>query len=138
MGWKQDRWKKPFVEAWRRAHACTRPLGVRPSWSSGSISKAWCWRWASASGIRRFPGHVWRESCPFWPAAAGVEIGTTYDVQGRPGTLDVYLKNHVKRATAGWVAALLEAARVVEIDRSRPAKVRLLSMPTAWAASSTR
>jgi len=38
-----------------------------------------------------------------------------------PGTLDGYLEGHVNRVTAGWFAALLEKAGVVEIDRARPA-----------------
>jgi len=40
------------------------------------------------------------------------------------GTLDGYLKEHVNRLTAGWVAALLEKAGVVEIENTRPAYVR--------------
>jgi hypothetical protein len=56
-----------------------------------------------------------------------VEIGTLYDTSARPGTLDSYLKGCMKRATAGWVAALFEAAGLVQIDRSRPARVRLLA-----------
>jgi len=39
------------------------------------------------------------------------------------GTLDGYLKTHVNRLTAGWVAVLLEKAGVVEIDRTPPASV---------------
>jgi hypothetical protein len=42
-----------------------------------------------------------------------------------PGTLDGYLKAHVNRLTAGWVAALLEKSGVVVIDRNRRAYVRL-------------
>jgi hypothetical protein len=30
-----------------------------------------------------------------------------------------------QRASAGWVAAVLEVAAIVEIDRGRPARVRL-------------
>ncbi len=41
-----------------------------------------------------------------------------------PGTLDGYLKQYVNRLTAGWVAALLEKAGVLEIERTRPAYVR--------------
>lgn len=40
------------------------------------------------------------------------------------GTLDGYLKGHVNRLTAGWVAALLEKAGIVTIDGSRPARVQ--------------
>jgi len=39
------------------------------------------------------------------------------------GTLDGYLKRHVNRLTAGWIAALLEKAGVVTIDRTSPAHV---------------
>jgi hypothetical protein len=41
-----------------------------------------------------------------------------------PGTVDGYLKKHVNRDTAGWIAALLERAGVAVIERSRPAYVR--------------
>lgn len=54
-----------------------------------------------------------------------VIIGSAYDTGARAGTLDAYLKQHVNRATAGWIAALLEQAGVVDIDRSRPARVQL-------------
>lgn len=53
-----------------------------------------------------------------------VAIGSTYDV-GTPGTLDAHLKQYLKRATAGWVAVVLETAGVLDIDRGRPARVRL-------------
>jgi len=56
-----------------------------------------------------------------------VEIGMQYDTSGRSGTLDGYLKDFINRATAGWVAAVFEAAGLVQIDRRSPAKVRLLS-----------
>lgn len=41
-----------------------------------------------------------------------------------PGTLDGYLKQQVNRVTAGWVAALMERAGLVNIERTRPAFVR--------------
>src|SRR5437870_3968191 len=62
---------------------------------------------------------------PFLAGKGWVEIGSRYEVEGKVGTLDGYLKRCVKRATAGWVAALLETAGLVEASRSRPAKVRL-------------
>jgi hypothetical protein len=52
-------------------------------------------------------------------------IGSVYDTSAVSGTLDAYLKRFINRATAGWVAALLERAGVVQIDRSRPSRVRL-------------
>ncbi len=52
--------------------------------------------------------------------------GTGYSSDVDPNSLDGYLKHFVSRATAGWVAALLEKAGVLEIDRSeRPASVKL-------------
>ena len=54
-----------------------------------------------------------------------VPLGSTYDVDGTPGTLDAHLRGYLKRATAGWVAVVMERAGVVDIDRSRPAQVRL-------------
>jgi hypothetical protein len=55
-----------------------------------------------------------------------VDIGGQYTVAGNPGTLDAYLKPCAwGRATAGWVAAVLEVAALVDIIRTRPARVRL-------------
>ena len=55
-----------------------------------------------------------------------IDIGGRYTVAGNPGTLDAYLKPCAwGRATAGWVAAVLEVAGVVDIIRTRPARARL-------------
>jgi hypothetical protein len=54
-----------------------------------------------------------------------VQIGSVYSTASTDGTLDAYLKGFLKRATAGWVAVVLERAGVLSIDRSRPAKVQL-------------
>jgi hypothetical protein len=54
-----------------------------------------------------------------------VPIGTTYSIDAVEGTLDAHLKTFTARATAAWVAVVLEQAGVVEIDRARPARVRL-------------
>ena len=42
------------------------------------------------------------------------------------GTLDGYLKSHIKRQVADYVAVVLERARLVEVNRDRPATLRLL------------
>ena len=55
-----------------------------------------------------------------------VRIGSAYTTKSIAGTLDAHLKTYLKRATAGWVAIVLENAGVIEIDRSPPAAVRLL------------
>jgi hypothetical protein len=53
-------------------------------------------------------------------------VGACRDVNGKPGTLDAYLKHWIKVQVANYVAVVLERARVVELDRGRPARVRLL------------
>lgn len=76
-------------------------------------------------------------STPFtWAALEGafdflngrgwVTIGGVYDVSSVSGTFDEYLKRHINRATAPWVAALFEAAGLVQISRDRPARVKAL------------
>jgi hypothetical protein len=56
-----------------------------------------------------------------------VLVGGAYSTQRQPGSLDEYLKTFLKRATAGWVAVLLERAGVLMIDRSQPIRVTLSS-----------
>jgi len=56
-----------------------------------------------------------------------VAIGSLYSTDSQPGSLDEYLKSFLRRATAGWVAVVLERAGVLVIDRSRPARIKLSS-----------
>jgi hypothetical protein len=58
-------------------------------------------------------------------AGPGVRIGSVYSTDSVAGTLDAHLKQYLARATAGWVAVVLERAGVVEMDRTAPAKVKL-------------
>jgi hypothetical protein len=44
---------------------------------------------------------------------------------GVPGSLDAHLKKFLKRATASWVAVMLEVAEAVTVDRVRPACIKL-------------
>jgi hypothetical protein len=70
----------------------------------------------------------WRalEEMPGYLRGRGwVVIGSVYSTDSQLGSLDAYLKRFLKRATAGWVAVVLEKASVLEIDRSRPARVKL-------------
>lgn len=65
---------------------------------------------------------------PFMASHGGsVRIGSLFDTRAIPGTLDEHLKKWVNRATAGWVAAVFEASGLCEIDRRRPARVRLVN-----------
>jgi hypothetical protein len=54
-----------------------------------------------------------------------VLIGSVYSMDTQQGSLDEHLKRFLKRATAGWVAVVLERAAVITVDRSRPAHVKL-------------
>ena len=72
--------------------------------------------WVALEGVPGFLGAgTWRV------------IGSVYDQAADPTTFDGYMKGFVNRATAGWVACLLEAAGVVDIDRRPPARVRMRS-----------
>lgn len=54
-----------------------------------------------------------------------IPIGGTYSTESTAGTLDAHLKRFLQRATAGWVAVVLEQAGVILLDRDRPASVKL-------------
>ena len=54
-----------------------------------------------------------------------VLIGSVYSSDSEAGSLDEYMKRFQRRATAGWVAVVLEKAQVLAIDRSRPARLKL-------------
>jgi hypothetical protein len=74
----------------------------------------------------RFTWECLEEVVPFLQRHSGeVDIGGRRDVAPNPGTLDEHLKGCIGRDTAGWVAAVLEEAGVVEVIRGRPARVRL-------------
>jgi hypothetical protein len=47
-------------------------------------------------------------------------IAGSYSISSKPGSLDKHLKRSVNRATAAWIAGVLETAGVVTIDRGRP------------------
>ena len=52
-------------------------------------------------------------------------VGANRDVDGNPDSLDWYLKQHVPRQTANYVAVLLARVGVLDLDIARPARVRL-------------
>ena len=51
-------------------------------------------------------------------------VGANRDVNGDYG-LDGYLKGWIERRTANYVAVVLERAGILELNRERPAPVRL-------------
>lgn len=91
------------------------PLGEQSLVLLLGTKRAWTpIRWSCLEGVPEFlRGRGW------------VPIGSVFASEGPAGTLDGYLKTCLKRATAGWVAVVLERAGVVDIDRERPARVRL-------------
>lgn len=62
---------------------------------------------------------------PFLRGRGWVRIGGVFSIDGDPESLDGYMKQYTKRATANWVASLLAEAGVVDVDPDPPAKVRL-------------
>jgi len=54
-----------------------------------------------------------------------VLIGSLYSTDSTPGSLDAHLKTFLKRATADWIAVVLEKAGVITVDRTRPARIEL-------------
>ena len=72
----------------------------------------------------------WRllESIPtFLAGKEWTQIASQFDVEGVPGGLDQFCRSEITRAVGGYVAGLLEHAGLVDVDLSRPARVRLKS-----------
>jgi hypothetical protein len=59
------------------------------------------------------------------PLAGAQPIGSIYSSDSPHGRLDEHLKKYRRRASAGWVAVILEKAAVIQIDRSRRARIKL-------------
>ena len=72
------------------------------------------------------PWHALEAVPEFLRGRSWVPIGSTYSTQAIEGTLDGHLKGYIARSTGGWVAVVLEMAGVIQINRSRPARVKLL------------
>ena len=73
------------------------------------------------------PWRALEEVPDFLRGRGRVPIGSVYSTDSLPGSLDEHLKAFLTRATAGWVAVVLEKAGVITIDRSRPATFQLCS-----------
>jgi hypothetical protein len=73
------------------------------------------------------PWHAMEGVPDFLRGRGWVAIGSLYSTDSQPGSMDEYMKFYLKRATAGWVAVVLERAGVLVINRSRPARVKLRS-----------
>ena len=75
--------------------------------------------------VTPMPWRALEETPDFLRGRGWVFIGSVYSTEGTPGTLDAHLKRYLNRATAGWVAVVLERAGVLAIDRGRPSRVKL-------------
>lgn len=73
------------------------------------------------------PWRALEEVPDFLRGRGWVLIGSVYSMDSRQGSLDEHLKRFLKRATAGWIAVVLERAAVITIDRSHPARIKLCS-----------
>jgi hypothetical protein len=65
------------------------------------------------------PWRALEEVPDFLRGRGWVLIGSIYSTESPQGSLDEHLKRFLKRATAGWVAVVLETAAVITVDRSR-------------------
>lgn len=120
------------IERAIRAH-CQAGLRLRTPTGRGEFTLAEI----NADGIILLLGEKEARTALTWGCLEGVgdllkdrtwvRLGGSYTTDADPTTLDGYLKGCTKRATAGWVAALLEHALAVELDRRPPARVRLRS-----------
>jgi hypothetical protein len=72
-----------------------------------------------------FPWNVLEGVVDYLTGQGWIPVGANRDTSGNPGTLDWYLKQHVVRQTANYVAVLLARSQVLELDSTRPARVRL-------------
>lgn len=54
-----------------------------------------------------------------------MKIGAVHDIADE-GTLEAYLDKYVPRSSSSYVVPVLEQINVVEVQRGRPAKIRLI------------
>lgn len=71
------------------------------------------------------PWQAFEQIPDFLRGCGWVLVGSVYSTGSTQGSLDEHLKTFLKRATAGWVAVVLEKAEVITIDRARPARIKL-------------
>ena len=66
------------------------------------------------------------EDIPKYLSGKGwVRIGAIHETI-QEHTLDTFVKQYTRRSTASYIAPILEKAKIIEIDRKIPAKVRLV------------
>ena len=98
----------------------------KPFWVGNIDDKSVVLLFGNSRTPTRFTWECLEGVVSFLSGKGWVRIGTSYATAAVQGTLDGYLKGYMKRATAGWVAALLKEAGLVEIDEGEALRVRLL------------
>jgi hypothetical protein len=69
---------------------------------------------------------------PFLRGRGWVRCAGRHSVQAEPGSLDAYLKQHgPPRDVTNWVATILDAAEVAELDIGPPLRIRLAPLSQA-------
>ena len=71
------------------------------------------------------PAECWNGIPAFLIERGWVEIGAVHG-PSKAGTLESYIDRFIPRSAGNYVASVLEYLGIVEIDRQRPSKVRLL------------
>ena len=73
----------------------------------------------------RVPTECWEGITSYLRGRGWVKIGAIHDTADA-GTLEAYLDKYVKRSSSSYIVPVLEKIKIVEVQRSRPAMVRLV------------
>jgi site-specific recombinase XerD len=112
----------------RSIPACNwpRPDKLGDSRSPRSTPTESCYCSAKVNGARRSPGMHSRDSPTYSRGRGWVRTSGAYEYSDDVTTPSGHLKQYVYRETSNWVMVVLEQAGVVELDRHRPIKARLI------------
>ena len=73
----------------------------------------------------KIPAQCFEDIPQFLTGKGWVRIGAIHETI-QEHTLDTFVKQYTRRSTASYIAPILEKAKIIEIDRNIPAKVRLV------------
>jgi len=73
----------------------------------------------------KVPTECWEGITSYLRDRGWVKIGAIHDT-ANAGTLEAYLDKYVKRSSSSYVVPVLEKIKIVEVHRSRPARIRLV------------
>lgn len=72
----------------------------------------------------RIPWRLVEKALSEVPSSGWMQIGAVHASESPAGSFEALLKPALQRSTANYVAALLERAGALDIDRGRPQRVR--------------